>query len=1229
MVNRNDIRKNRFEMAQHGHFKPIYPILGNSNKYKVADRPPQDQRLQPRTMIFLSSRLYTLSLYSPQRFLFSLTTVFWQEPCENAEWDLRGESFIHWVAVKKTAMPVRRIQNFLLSAEIIVVYFAWETYFLYDIEVASVAQKNKIFIRQIELNINRNMINTGENFVVYKSSAGSGKTYTLVKEYLKILLAQPSQYKHILAVTFTNKATDEMKSRIIDKLAFLSQAEEAQLVADSMYQELVEFLQKPGDRMAPDIPRRAAAALRFILNDYSQFSVSTIESFFQRIVRSFSRELDIPLGYDIEMKQDVVLDRLVRNTLDEVGAQPSLTLLLQKFLDYRLEDSKGWHVEGMLKQLGNEIFKEHLQPKLVDVSDHEGQRSAIMGHAQALQEVKRGFESKMTGLAQTALDLMHTYGLQHEDFKNKDKGPTAFFKKVVEKEVPGRFVPGKRFLTAIEAESEWYTQRSPQTGRIIEVLEAGLMGIARDMADLYGRAHRDYFTAHAALQTIFSFGVLQDLHQKLKAYRIEHNQLMISDTAYLLHLIVAKDNTPFIFERVGTRYHYYLLDEFQDTSDMQWANLKPLILEALAIEASYVLLVGDVKQAIYRWRNSNLQLLMAQAELDVLQEGGRASDQRVLAANYRSSRDIVGFNNRFFSEAVDQLSGQFSPVAGEVLQQAYQTASQDAKRQFPGYVHFELIDQQQGGELSWEELAMEKTLEMIGQAMALGFKGGDVAILVRKKAEGSRLATYLQARGLKVQSSESLLLINHPGVALLTAALTFLNHEADKIAHAAIRVNLAQIMGIKASDHRIFDPNLPEKHPLYPVWQHFLQEKNKLQQLPVYECVEQLCRIFPGLREPNAYLKGFLNAVLEYSATVDASISGFLHEWEEQRQKRSIAMSESGDAIQIMTIHKAKGLEFPVVILPMADWELGPKSRSLLWVETRQVPLLADFEYFPLPVSQALSQTHFEEAYQAEILRSYLDNLNLLYVALTRPQQWLVVCAPYKAEGKSGSRSGHLSRMGALVSKVLPQLEAGQRIDHEQSLSFIWGEPVPPAVHHESFHTRENLLPLGNTHNGWDEVIRVRFRANHYLPDAIEDQMDRMHAGELIHEALAFVGTVEDIPRAVDQLRLKGQINAGQVEGLTAQLEAAVTHPDVIHWFNGDWEVKNEADIFMSTGEILRPDRVLIRGKAAVVVDYKTGKPLPKYARQVKTYVRALQEMGYSPVSGYVYYVGDQVEQVV
>ncbi|MEM7509850.1 MAG: UvrD-helicase domain-containing protein [Bacteroidota bacterium] len=1049
---------------------------------------------------------------------------------------------------------------------------------------------------------------------IYKSSAGSGKTYTLVQEYLKIVLLEPYLYKKVLAITFTNKATEEMKNRIIDALSVLAYETESTLPAKywSLYNHLKEHLQEQEQTREISIKHQAQKVLTNILSDYSNFSVSTIESFFQRIIKAFSRELSLPMGYEIEMERNYVLDQITRASLLEVGENESLTKLIQRYVSQDMEEGKGWKVERKIKTLGEKIFSEKFQElSLFGKNSPEQQVDAVLEVVKELWKIRKQYEQRVLSIREKTLELLHTYQLSPQDFKYKNTSVVASLVKQPDFQKPDKLAPGKRMLTAVDEPESLYAKNSPRLADIEGLISGGLHDLIRERIQLHHDQYEGYLSAAEVLKHLYKFGVLSSLQEKLKVYREENRMLMISDTNLLLRSITGEEgtqvsaNTPFIYEKVGTRYQHYLIDEFQDTSDMQWANLFPLLAESLAT-GNKSLLVGDVKQAIYRWRNGNMKLLMEDVAHQLQTTMGQSPASKQLNNNWRTRQEVVDFNNTFFVLAKQLLANALEEndfnilietAYEEVVQKAQKVSSEEAR----GYVQYTPVTVEKGED--WKAHALQVCLDTILALEKEGYQKKDITLLVRRNHEGLLLAQFLQAHNISVYSAESLMIQSNSTVRFLLACLQFLNEPETDL----FKAELSYYHDLTHEKEPDFSNIKQSKGEVQEV---LLKHAVQLNEKTVYGALMLLCELFEiPLR--SAYVLGILEEAWGFVHQQEGSIAGFLNWWENRKSSARIAASAHEEAVQIMTIHKAKGLEFPVVVLPFAEWPMGPNKLDILWIQYLDKAPFDQLNFFPVSAIQRLENTYFKRMYQEEIIQSYMDNLNLLYVAFTRPKDRLYLIAP------TAKSSGRPNSVSALLQLIIPNPDLDML---EETGKWTYGEKVAPRQ--EKSDTPLAFLPL-HTHKPfqWEKSAKIKYQTNTYLSTDIRTSRSKISEGELYHEALSYVKTQEDIPDAVERMRLSGKVAPEYLENFEKVLRSICARPEVQSWYEVGWTVKNEADLIDGIGNLLRPDRVMIQGDKAVVIDYKSGKHHARYFKQLESYKMAIQAMGYVQVEAFLYYI--------
>jgi len=845
---------------------------------------------------------------------------------------------------------------------------------------------------------------------IYRSAAGSGKTYVLVRTYLQLALKSPLYFKRILAVTFTNRATQEMKQRILTSLHDIAQG------ADSL---LAQELSLINGWDKSELQKRAQTVLSKILHEYDRFSVSTIDSFLQTIIRNFSRELGIQHGFTIEMDQEAILDYIVDEVINTANEDKQLHAWLVNFAENKLLAGKSWHFKQALKQLGYELFTENFGQQerlLVEAINNKHKLTTFLAE---LEAGRLEFENNLQKLGKEAIQQIQVSGLELSNFSYGQRGIAGYLMGVSEKKC---FTPTQRALTALESIEAWYSKTSPKKLSIAAIVQNSLQDILKKIITYYQAEHHIYHTTLAIQQFIYAFGIITHLLASLRDVRAEKNIMLISDAANLLRQIIAENDTPFVYEKVGSFYNHFLIDEFQDISDFQWQNLKPLIGNGLAT-GHMSLLVGDVKQSIYRWRGGKWQLLSSQLEKEFT-----ATKSLVLEHNWRSKPHIVNFNNTFFTQAsrhlvrdlqqeIDQLDDNSLKQQLNVQLQEVATVYTHSYQHIPphvqatqdqGYVEINFLQETDlnGKKVSWKEQVKQHLPELLEQLQGDGFKLQDIALLVRSHAESRELSQtllhYQYSEHAKpgytyaALSAESLYLGQSPWVNILISALKYLENDTDSLARTEL-IYLYQVYVRKKEQgisHDFFQQtSMEDSSGLLPT--KFIAAFYDLMKLPLYERIIRLVDIFELITSASKpFIQAFQDLALSYLQKNPAEHYNFLQWWEEKGNKHALPRMEEQEAIHIMTIHQAKGLQFKVVIVPFCAWNLDHSTYKspIIWCSTAIKPFSA-FPSLPLKYHKGLQDTVYAQAYYEERMQVYLDHLNLLYVAFTRAENRLYAFA--------------------------------------------------------------------------------------------------------------------------------------------------------------------------------------------------------------------------------------------
>ena len=1053
-------------------------------------------------------------------------------------------------------------------------------------------------------------------FSIYRSSAGSGKTRTLAKTYLKLALRFRADYfKHILAVTFTNKSTQEMKDRI---LAYLDD------FARGVENELATELRAELDLDASTFQQYAQDVRAAILHKYDRFSISTIDAFFQKVIRSFTREAGLVGDYRLEVEQDVVLEQVIDNLIDELGANKDLTDWIVEFAKENLENDRAWDVRGSLLDFSQQIFREEFKAIEYDVLRTTADRSYFSELKSMLLKERNNFLATGRKLASEILKMISDEGWSPTDFYyGQQSGLFTFLRAFTElrevkalKDVKALNDLNSRVRTTFTNGKKWPARTASNPSRIVALAEREFVPRLLGLFDLYDNGFSAALTSELLLQNLYVFGLIADISRKLSEYKDENNMMLLADAPKFLHGVIQDSDTPYVYEKVGSFYRNYLIDEFQDTSNMQWKNFLPLVSNGL--DQGYAsMVVGDVKQAIYRWRGGDLKLLQETVEQHV---GGSRTSSQSLITNYRSAGNIVQFNNRVFEKAAMQAS---LDTGNPLSVNAYRDVQQQVARRAEGYVNVKFLLETE--EQKWKDAAMEQIPAQLEMLQAQGVSLRDVAILVRRNEEGQQIVgSLLKYRDegkakpgclYDVVSNESLWLDGASSVNLLLAAMRYLLNPDDSISRAQLSYEFARQQApdrpleevFSVSRQAIFEELLPPA---------FAQEKGALKKLPLIELTETLIRIFRlGEQQGEiAYLLAFQNLVLEFYSRERNDLAAFLEWWQDVRHKRSVQLPAEINAVQILTVHKSKGLQFKYVIIPFCSWALDHDNYQspTLWAKAEDKPF-DRLGYVPIRYSSALNQTIFARDYEEERTRAYLDNLNLLYVALTRAEQGLIVMAPHpsvRSQKKSVATVLH-----TCIAASFEATEGWNAITDELTLgsvtpSAVASKPSKPAAQLSGYPTYP-----------WRERLVIRKRGSAYFTDAEDLKKAGIAYGIHMHAVLSRIEYASQMHDVIEKLVIEGFISPEQADDLEPALQELFSLPKVASWFSEDWEVRTESPILLPSGAENRIDRLLLKERRAVVIDFKTGSPSRQDQIQVQEYVDVLRKMNYPDVEGYLLYL--------
>lgn len=1036
------------------------------------------------------------------------------------------------------------------------------------------------------------MINSEKPFVVYKSSAGSGKTFTLTKSYLTIALSANSDdyFKTILAITFTNKAAAEMKSRILNSLREFALGNfngSSLSLAESLCDNLKISLDELRDK--------SKRVYSLMLHRYSDINISTIDKFVHKIVRTFAHDLNLPINFEINLEEGLLLAEAVYKLLENAEENEDLFNLLVKLAETKTDEDKSWNIELDLIKYAFDLTKEQNVDYLntiapFSIKDIDSKRIKINAQIDDLQ-------NQIQAIALRALDLIKQANINNSEFYYGAKGIGVWFERVYHLSLEALESPNSYVLKAIN-EDIWYTDKaSVNSKQKIDSVKLKLAEIYKELMCFAEEKLQLLKILSSVSANLFRVAVLNEIESFFKVIRKEENVVTISEFNKRINQIVNEEPAPYIYERLGEKYHHYLIDEFQDTSLLQFQNFLPLIDNALAEHFS-CMLVGDSKQAIYRWRGGaveqmdTLPKLIHSSNNPLLKEReaslSRNFQLKILENNFRSKREIVEFNNDFFEWSKNILSND--------LRKVYDAHAQKVKPgNEGGYVKISVLDSGDKSVLIQSHLNQLKT--EIDELLENGVQYSQMAIITRGNAELIEVSEFLMAHQIPVLSSESLLLKNDTKIKFIEAYLNWLNTPDSKLFMFEWLLLANQFKIISDDFFRMFlnatDDNFIRlrKELIY----NFLIS-DSLSSFSIFELVEFIInKYLTHFNGFDAYLISFLDCIHDFNVSNSgAGLITFLNWWNEKKSKLSLTIPSGNQAIQLLTIHKSKGLEFPYVLMPFADWDIRRQDESK-WVENKLEQI--DLPVFILDVKESLENTVYESIYREEVSKSLLDNINLLYVAFTRAEYGLVVITT--------KRLKETKDVAWIINNYLNS--------SSKQIPFIAGEINSPY--------QDNKLSKSNelhyfSRKGWREKIDIKAGSEY---DEIPSS-DELLSGKAFHHLIEFYIRTKDLSKTKLYLESVGY-SKEVVSGTFILFNDLMQNQEINTWLNTDKVICVEQDIISEDGNILRPDLVIQSDESIIIIDFKTGEHHEKHINQVEGYKYLFKKMGYTKTQAFLLYV--------
>jgi ATP-dependent exoDNAse (exonuclease V) beta subunit len=1032
-----------------------------------------------------------------------------------------------------------------------------------------------------------------DNFVVYKSSAGSGKTYTLVKEYLKLALADPHRlnraYKQILAVTFTNKAAAEMKERILNALKQISLSEKTPLAAD---------LQKELAISETELQARCKEVHQNLLHQYADFSVCTIDSFVYRLIKRFSIDLQLPANFTVDTDEEAALWWAIDELLTNMKQNKLLQTLLLNYASDKVDEQKNWKIENEIFELARPILISKKDTKEAELLGKVSLEDLLEIKKQLLESVRKT-EHYLVSLADKAYLSIAQKSILVSDFSYGESGFFGYFKKLKNKVFGNDELKSSRVDDAVKND-KWYPAKNHNPS--IDEVKETLRSIYFEVENFREQNIQEYFLHKLLLKNITALCVLNEIQELVLKYKQEKNIVFISEFNKTVSSFIQDEPVPFIYERLGDRYKHYLIDEFQDTSVLQWLNLLPLVHNSLA-EGKFCMIVGDGKQSIYRWRGAdvdqfvNLPKIKSAEHNKVIHEQQQALElnyrEEQLNTNRRSCAEIIAFNNNLFNWLA-------KTYLNEEHQKVYDNSSQQAFSKEGGKITLSFIDKAAEEK---DDIVLQKTLAFIQESRANKYTYNEIAVLTRNNRNGSTIAQFLMHRGIPVVSSDSLLLKTCAEVNFLISFFTWLTNNNDGISACAILAYLKEELNYRI-EHTHFKQAASAPYKLNEILTDFHPELNTSHtaSLPLFEIGTELIRIFKIEDKNPLFVNFFLDEVASFNERENASLYLFLQWWNKKRDNLSVKIPQNTNAVKILTVHASKGLEFPVVIIPFADWRLQ---------STEQILIDTNNEVAQLPVAlvktgKELEKTNFKSNSEEEDQKQILDNLNVLYVACTRAVSVLHIISREKKQGNC---------ITDWLQNFLNEKYGEQRDTH------FFETGTYPVKEQKTEIEPETLKHI--SYRDLHQSIAIK------LTDYDFDAESKRKYGIALHDILAYIKTAKDINNALQRALLQGNITSKQVQELKDMLVQLTENAELKDYFSDQVQVKNETELFLADGEIIRPDRIVTGPEQHTIIDFKTGEKSPKHIKQLQLYKYTLRSISDRNVKAYLVYLPDEVVEVV
>lgn len=1091
-------------------------------------------------------------------------------------------------------------------------------------------------------------MNKGQ-FKLYTASAGSGKTYTLVREYLTLsLFSENVSCKDILAVTFTNKAANEMKVKILSYLnGFICGNPD-----ESMKNDLINALKIDENTLI----RRSKALYDNILHNYSDFNISTIDGFVQQVSRSFAKELNLPAQYRVLLDDDDLLDGLIQCVDARIDKNDnSITEILTDFVDFQLDEENSLRIDVLLRDFVAKLLKESAYKKGEILNLKELSGDEYLQTKDSLDGLYNKYKTNVLNDIQIIRDFENEFAVEITDYNNGARGGLPSVLTKIEKDInvkPSLLV-GTIISKIFCGDKSWFS-KSIDKLKVDDINKSGI-----DVLKLYGNLienHKSLFLVGLVRKNIYLYALRATLLSVINQYIDDTNKVHISEFNKRISDILGDCSIPFIYEKIGSRYKHFFVDEFQDTSLLQWHNFLPLVNNGLS-EGNMSLLVGDAKQAIYRFRNGEVEQIMNLPSIyDAKNNDFYAECENTLknsfkkeslGYNFRSKKNIIDFNNSFFSISKNKLTSEnYRKVYDDLEQKCPKKYSYD------GFVSVELFemnefsDEEESANELYKNAVKESILNDINKLKDNGFALRDIAVLVRSNSDSSDIAEFLSKNNVPVMSSDSILLKSSDKVRLIILTLKCLlddKNDVDKLSLSFYKniCNDIDSYDIQKALNDNFDFD-----KIYNI---------RNQAYSIYDLCCKIINIYNFNIIEDEFLQYFMNHVLEWQNTENNGIDAFIEHWNKKSDALYVKIASEIDAVNIMTIHKSKGLEYKVVMYPYAYTKVpGDFKGAEKWLPLDDIKLLKDIkniDSFILPINKGLVATDMEHHYIEEVEKAAFDDFNIMYVAMTRARDLLFIYSnKIQTEEEKTSESYNFfmeyfdADNGCENSYAEGETSEKEDVDliknrfvtvfNDKSIKYELGTIE---YHKDKEKEEKDVLELksGETPQllDWTRTLKIEPEPTMFWAEDDDNYMPK-EWGNLVHDILSKINTIEDADRVFANYVNEGSIDKQKADKLKRQFEKIVDLKEVKEAYSKNAIVRNEIDILtydssINENVILRPDRYAELEDKVILIDYKTGMPQEEYDDQLKNYMQALRGMGVEKIiEAYLIYINKADENI-